>query len=198
METLLPKLLLFPSITITSPAPTEPWRSPLSSPAGGATLGTALQWLTIVENPTQNWRFAKFGANANTPSISGDLADPDGDGIPNLVKYALSMNPNSGVTGPLLTLSFVSGGWRLDFKRNALANDVTLTVEQSSDLAQWSSAIVYGAASGWTAVAPGATAVESAVSGTGVDQSVGVTVTIPDLSAGATPRQFFHLKVSRP
>ena len=169
----------------------------LSSPAGGATLGTASQWLTIVENPTQNWRFAKFGANANTPSISGDLADPDGGGIPNLIEYALSMNPNNGVLGPLLTLSFVSGGWRLDFKRNALANDVTLTVEQSSDLAQWSSAVVYGSG-GWTAVAPGATVVESAVSGSGVDQSVGVTVTIPDLSAGATPRQFFHLKVSRP
>ena len=170
----------------------------LSSPAGGATLGPALQWLTIVENPTQNWRFAKFGANANTPSISGDLADPDGDGIPNLVEYALSTDPNSGVVTPALTFSFVAGGWRLDFKRNALANDVTLTLEQSSDLLQWSSAMVYASASGWTAVAPGAAAVESAVSGSGVDQAVAVTITIPDLSAGATRQQSFRLKVTRP
>ena len=170
----------------------------LSAPAGGATLGTASQLLTIVENPTQNWRFAKFGANANIPSISGDAANPAGDGISNLVKYALSMDPNSSATSPALSFSFVSGGWRLDFRRNALANDVTLTVEQSADLTQWSSAMVYGAASGWTAVAPGTSAVESAVTGSGVDQSVGVTVTIPDLSAGATSRQYFRLKVARP
>ncbi len=170
----------------------------LSSPAGGATLGTASQLLTIVENPTQNWRFAKFGANANVPSISGDTANPAGDGISNLVKYALAMDPNSGATSPASSFSFVNGGWELNFKRNFLANDVTLTVEQSSDLIRWSSAMIDSSAGGWTAVAPGASAVESTVAGSGVDQFVTVTVTIPDISAGATLRQYFRVKVTRP
>jgi hypothetical protein len=41
------------------------------------------------------WRVVEFGANTNNPAISGDLADPDGDGIANLLEYALHLDPNA-------------------------------------------------------------------------------------------------------
>lgn len=55
----------------------------LSSPANGTTLGTpASAVLTIHHTPSDHWRFAHFGANANAP-MAGDLANPSGDGIVN-------------------------------------------------------------------------------------------------------------------
>jgi hypothetical protein len=49
--------------------------------------------VTIHDTPFNAWLLAEFGTNANNPAISGDLADPEGDGIVNLLKYALDMNP---------------------------------------------------------------------------------------------------------
>ena len=50
--------------------------------------------VTIHDTPFNDWRLTEFGTNANNSAISGDLANPAGDGIVNLLKYALDMNPN--------------------------------------------------------------------------------------------------------
>ncbi|MGO9608785.1 MAG: Calx-beta domain-containing protein [Verrucomicrobiia bacterium] len=50
--------------------------------------------VTVHDTPFNDWRLTVFGTNANDSAISGDLADPDGDGIVNLLKYALDLNPN--------------------------------------------------------------------------------------------------------
>ena len=56
--------------------------------------------VTIHDTPFNVWRLAEFGTNANNSAISGDFADPDDDGIANLLEYALHLDPNvADVTG---------------------------------------------------------------------------------------------------
>lgn len=51
------------------------------------------------------WRATHFGANwASNPTLSGDNADPDKDGISNLLEYMTDSMPTTGSTPPL-TLS---------------------------------------------------------------------------------------------
>ncbi len=53
--------------------------------------------LTVTTDPPvislDAWRFATFGASAIDPSISGDAADPDGDGFTNLEEFHAGSNP---------------------------------------------------------------------------------------------------------
>lgn len=41
----------------------------------------------------EDWQQAQFGADANNPSIAGWNADPDNDGVPNLLERAFNLNP---------------------------------------------------------------------------------------------------------
>ena len=43
-------------------------------------------------SPLEAWRAANFG-NPSDPAVSGDGANPSGDGIPNVLKYAFGLNP---------------------------------------------------------------------------------------------------------
>ena len=43
-------------------------------------------------SPLEAWRVANFG-NPSDPAVSGDGANPSGDGIPNILKYAFGLNP---------------------------------------------------------------------------------------------------------
>ena len=90
--------------------------------------------LTIVDDPIDTWRFANFGANANTPSIAGDTANPAGDGIANLMKYALGINPLIPTRTGLPTFAPTSGYDTLTFSRPTSATDITYIVEVSGGL----------------------------------------------------------------
>ncbi len=75
------------------------------------------------------WKRLYFGAQAD-PILSGDLADPDGDGIPNLLEYAFATDPTSIETnGPFPQSGVVEGRLTLVFPRNPSAADLTLTVQ---------------------------------------------------------------------
>jgi hypothetical protein len=91
--------------------------------------------------PLQQWRNAYFG-NPSNVGAGSDSADPAGDGVPNLIKYALGLNPNTAITtGELPTGSIESDGGQnylaLTVNRTATAPDVTYNVEVSSDLLTW-------------------------------------------------------------
>jgi hypothetical protein len=43
--------------------------------------------------PIEAWRIAHFGASALNPDIAGDVADPDGDGVNNLLEYTSGTDP---------------------------------------------------------------------------------------------------------
>ena len=123
-------------------------------------------------------------------------ADPDHDGIPNLLEYALGLNPTvASLTGlPVITLKDYSGTKYLSitFNRSSLATDLTYTVQVSTDLVNWTNLT--------TSVA-GAPA-----SGPGFVQETGTapnfTVEARDTTAynPRTPRQhrYMRLQVSSP
>jgi hypothetical protein len=94
--------------------------------------------------PYQLWQQANFtAAELASPAISGDTADPAGDGIPNLMKYALGLNPNvpslSGL--PVASIQNIGGTNYLTMSYDAVLynTDISYTVQVSSDLVTWNS-----------------------------------------------------------
>ena len=66
----------------------------LTAATGAAVLtGRSAATLTIKETTFHNWLIAKFGADANTPEIAGETADPDGDGQDNLTEFTAGTEP---------------------------------------------------------------------------------------------------------
>ncbi len=98
---------------------------------------TALNAVWTPYTPSQAWQYAYFGANMNNAAIAGDTADPDGDGLPNLLEYALGNSPvvanKSGITG---TIS--SGYLVMTYTLAKGATDITAQPERSADLFTWS------------------------------------------------------------
>ncbi len=110
--------------------------------SGGYVLGENIAATVIVrDKPIDEWRSDKFAAAANTASAA-DLADWEGDGVRNIMEYALNLEPflpdgsaqpPVTIEGGYLTLSYVPKSW---------ATDLTYIVEASTDLANWSAADV--------------------------------------------------------
>jgi hypothetical protein len=93
--------------------------------------------VNILDRPINNWLRANFSsAQLADPAISGDAADPAGDGLPNLLKYALGLDPNA--TEPTPFLPAVSNGFfTVTYPLSSSAPDVTLGVLWSTNLIGW-------------------------------------------------------------
>ena len=89
--------------------------------------------------PFEQWQATNWPP-ATPRSIIGESADPDGDGIPNLVEYALGLNPTNASRAGLPTVSIVTtNGQRygaLTYTRMKSATDVTCEVVAVSALAE--------------------------------------------------------------
>jgi len=81
------------------------------------------------------------------PTISGETAAPAGDGIPNLMKYALNLDPMASGIGGLPVVSGTAFGpynyLTLSYTQVVLATDITYIPEVSSDLQNWYSGAGY-------------------------------------------------------
>jgi hypothetical protein len=91
----------------------------------GQTATINAQYLT----PAEAWRQAAFGVNAGNALIAGEGADPDGDGLPNLLEYALGTDPNLANSQPTLlsTLTNFGGSDYLVLSFNRITNNTDLT-----------------------------------------------------------------------
>ena len=91
--------------------------------------------------PFQKWQVQQFGYNASNPSVASDTANPSGDGVINLMKYALGMNPNVNVQlgMPFTELTTIGGSnyCTLSYTKVNTATDVTYHPEWSNDLVTW-------------------------------------------------------------
>ena len=120
----------------------------------------------VTVDPALAWQQAQFGTDAGNPSIAGPLADPDHDGIVNLLERAFNLSPlqagatvltlGTGITGlPLVRTTQGPGGPILTIqyiRRKASTNSgLVYTPQVSSSL---------DANSGWS-VAAGTETVES-------------------------------------
>jgi alpha-tubulin suppressor-like RCC1 family protein len=111
-------------------------------------------------------------------------ADPDGDGISNLLEYTLNGSPLASSRAILPTLSATGSNFIFSFNRLAAsAGDTTQVFQYSSDLLNWTD----------VGISPGTSAaVAIGVAGGGIQP---VTVTIPK---GANKKMFGRLQVKQP
>ncbi len=90
--------------------------------------------------PYQTWQEDHFTeAQIANSSFSGMTADPDGDGLVNMLEYALDLDPLAAASTAATTVGTESGTGRLTltFRRARPASELTYIVECSSDMVTW-------------------------------------------------------------
>lgn len=97
--------------------------------------------VTIEDKPFDAWRSAKFPDELDDPAISGGTADPDGDGLANLIEYALGLEPKQPDASPVIA-GEIDGYLAISVSKNTSATDITWAAEVSDDLADWQPAII--------------------------------------------------------
>jgi hypothetical protein len=193
-----PKTFTVPVLGNTQVQPNATVNLALSNPTNAASaLGLQSRAvLTIIEPPYNVWKLAEFGANANNAAIASDSADPDHDGIVNLLEYAFATNPNIANTNQF-TGNFSGQQFQIQFPRNTSASDITCTVQTSGNLTTWSNLLTYTAATGWVTNVNGAAVSESSTNGISPNQFVNVTITSPTNLTASAANQFFRLQIHR-
>ncbi len=98
--------------------------------------------VTIQDKPFDAWRFARFTTpELSDSAVSSATADPDSDQLPNLIEYALGLDPKSPDTSPVAMID--SGGYlALSTAKNPTATDITWSAEVTDTLDAWTPAII--------------------------------------------------------
>ncbi len=187
----------FSVFTSNNPAgPTVTVNLVLSNSAGAYVISPSTAVLTITNTPYDAWKTAHFGNNATNNAIAGDLVDGDGDGMPNLLEYAVAGDPNVFGKEGSLSATILTSRLNLTLRRNTGALELTYALQVSSDLKVWNPLVTYTAGSGWIVNIAGATVSESSAIGTAPNQFVNVTVKDSAL-VNAIGVRFFRLVVHR-
>ncbi|MBI2512564.1 MAG: immunoglobulin domain-containing protein [Opitutae bacterium] len=106
----------------------------VTNSGGSATSDVAT---VTVLTALETWRQTHFGSTANSGNAA-DAADPDGDGLSNLVEYALGLDPAAASVSGAPVAGAASGNWTYTFTRPSDRSDLTYEVEASTDLVNWS------------------------------------------------------------
>ena len=141
------------------------------------------------EPPWNVWRRTKFSTSGEDESIGGAAADPDRDGIGNLLEYALGGEPLTGKTDCLPALQQVDGRLEFHFAGNPLHQDLRRTIQVANALNEtWTDAAVSVRAAPFVSLLEGFT-----VSETAGDPMHGVVFTETRHPAGS--RRFLRLRI---
>ncbi len=176
----------------TNTALSTNFQGPIAATDALAALTTGSDHLPQVTDYFVATPYGAYKSSHFTPAellnsaISGDAADPDGDGTPNLIEYALGMDARTAsVQGlPFTGQTVVSGNTylTLTYTQVLADTDISYVPQASGDLTAWNSGASYLAQ------------VSAVTSADGLTQSV----TVRDLTAMAagTPR-FLRLQIVR-
>jgi hypothetical protein len=139
--------------------------------------------VVISDTPINAWKSFYFGANAGNPSIAGDAASPAGDGVSNILKYALGLNPLIKATNSLFGSGIDTNGYfAMTYTRpDPPPADINYQVVTSSNLTTWCT---------------NGTCVQAGPILLNLDGTASVT-TETGLPAGSRLEQFLSLRVSR-
>lgn len=123
----------------------EPW--PVAADGSGSALerinvfaygNDATNWTAANASPGTPETLASFAGWAENASLPPDLAGPaddaDGDGVANLIEYALGTPPMGGANPPFLNITPENGGAATVIQLPALRDDLIYAMETSPDL----------------------------------------------------------------
>jgi hypothetical protein len=137
----LPAALSLSTGGVVSGTPTASGAYAFTARASDHAAGYAEQAFSLnVLTPYGYWKKTKFDATElAAPSISGNNADPDADGLPNLLEYAFALAPKTSDAGSGSPVMGESGGYpTFSYRRNKQATDLTFTIIASPDLSSGS------------------------------------------------------------
>ena len=162
--------------------------------------GTGSSTLRIlVQTAIDSWRSQNFtAAELTDPGISGGTADPNHNGIPNLLEYALNGDPNGNITSenirPQVSLNNSTNSLQLAFNRYLDRNDITITVQAADNLTGlWTDLAGNMNGAGFNIITPGASVLET---GTGNTRAVTISDLYP-ITNPAHPKRFMRVKVTK-
>lgn len=114
------------------------WRYHFVSGGSGARPQLRLDNITVraADNPRKVW-LRENGLPADGSGDGADFADPDGDGIPNIMERALAMDPRSADGSAPVDSSIEGDTAWLQFRVSRDIADLEVTVETSSGLDAW-------------------------------------------------------------
>jgi len=173
-------------VTVT-PATNLTGSSTITLTVSDGTLATSTNFiLSVAATPLQAWDIQYFGTSNNIGNAA-DLANPAGDGICNLVKFALGMNPLVNSLNGLPVVSTTNGNLQIHFNRNLSATDTAYNIEASSDMVNWTTiASLPAGSSTWSQ--PGAS----------VTDINGAVTVVDGTTIKSQPRRFLELTVTGP
>lgn len=132
--------------------------------AGGGAEGGGVVYRITISAPISDWKLAHLG-DANAP----DLGDLDGDGMTNLLEYALLTSPGAADSenSPAGQIATFPDGTRLSIivPRDPARTDITIIVEASSTLEPLSWTTLATSTHGGVFTGPGYYGGDSATSG---------------------------------
>jgi hypothetical protein len=141
----------------------------VNSPASASVSATTLSLFA-------SWTAAELGALPPADQLPG--ADPDGDGVSNLLEYALGGSPTNAAVAPLPSIALNPTTSLLNVSFMRARAELTYEIMASSDLVAWTV----------VSTNPGTV---SAVTPVTFTDSVNLSVANP-------PRRFLRLKVTAP
>jgi hypothetical protein len=145
--------------------------------------GSASGTLTILPDFASYLSQYLTGAQVANPAVSGPTANPAGDGMPNLLKYAFSLDPTQVDTlagNPVVGQS--TGGLTITYIQRHDISDITYTVQVSTDLVSCSSGPTF----------------TQQISSTPLDATRNIVVVGALTPVGSVPAQFIRLSVTQP
>ncbi|MGH8046453.1 MAG: glycoside hydrolase family 2 TIM barrel-domain containing protein [Chthoniobacterales bacterium] len=159
--------------------------------ADDGSIATATDVVLSATNQTHydDWRTQYFTTLQLADSnISGDQADPNGDGATNLIAYATGNSPLTSAPSGLPVVTIQSNHSQLVFQRDTLATDIVYQVQASNDLTNW------------TTIASNTPGSALTGSGASVSESGAGTlrqVTVTDNATADGQQRYLRLRVER-
>ncbi len=144
----------------------------------------------------QEWNDLWFGSPASTGPAASD-SDPNSNGIPNLMEYALGGDPVGNTTGtsilPQVALNSGTGLMEMTMKRYPDRNDITI-IAQAADDAESGPWVDFASSVNGSAFAILAAGYAVTESGSGDSRDV----IFSDAPGSTSPRRFMRVKVTEP
>lgn len=152
----------------------------LATAAPGSPNSHSFNLAALITDTLTHWRTQHFGLSADNSGLAADNANPTGDGIVNLLKYSLGLDPHvpCNTQSSIITTPDPSGFLRMTVAKNPAATDVILAVEVTGNLSSPNS---------WS------------TGGITVDENTPTTLEVHDNTPmSAATSRFMRLKATRP